>query len=110
MEYYELIKTVELNVEIDAQIKRFRVELLQSNISAGKYRAKLMEITDYNLYPSIINTGSKGEDLQHCHSADRIWRELPAIDDELYMGFISESENSVLNKAISALLNYYESA
>ena len=107
MEYFKLINTIEFDIKVVAQTKIVRVELLKSNINNNKYRAKLMEITDYNLYPSIINTGPKGEDLKQCHSADRIWRDLPVEDSDLYIGYVAESEEAALERAIKALKNEY---
>ena len=110
MEYYELIRTVEFDLTEDAYTKMVRVELMRSNSNQDKYRAKLMELRDYNMYPSIMNTGPKGEDLRNFHSADRIWCEIPVASYELYMGFISESEEAALQKAIEELKVGHEGA
>jgi len=107
MEYYELIKTIEFDIEEESMTKMVRVELLCSNVNADKYRAKLMELTDYNLYPSLINSGPKGEDLRQCHSADRVWRDLPIGSMELYTGFIAASEEAALERAINEMLSAY---
>ena len=109
MEYFELIRTVEFDVEVETQTKIMRVELLKSNVDANKYRAKLLEITDYNLYPTMFNSGPEGEDLHKCHSADRIWRELLVMSEELYLGFVSEDDESALKRVVKEGRNVYSS-
>ena len=108
MEYYNLIKTIEFDLTDDTYTRMVRVELMRSNLDPNKYRAKLMELRDYNMYPSIMNTGPKGEDLRNFHSADRIWHENPVASLDLCIGFISDSEEKALQRAIDELHASYE--
>lgn len=110
MEYFELIRTIEFDIEVASYIKTMRAELLKSNINANKYRAKILEASDYNLYPSAMNSGPKGEDLQQCHSADRVWRELPISSMELYTGFTAQNDKEAIDKAIHEASNACSSA
>lgn len=111
MEYFELIRTIEFDIKNDTCSTSVRIELLKSNIISNKYRAKSKELTTFNLYPTFLNMGPHGEALQHFHSSDSIWRELFIInDEEIYLGFVAENDESALNRVISELLAAYEHA
>ena len=75
---YRLISTYELLLNIGSAVRPVRIEVFKSP-DGDKYRAHIWMQNRYNLYPSLMNTNEKGDDLHTLHSSDEINQEITAL-------------------------------
>lgn len=76
---FKLVSTYELFLALGATERPVRIEVFQSISDNDIYRARVWLQTTYNLYPTFLNSGRKGEDLHNTHSCDQLNAEITTL-------------------------------
>lgn len=108
VEVFELAKTYETELHTVSGLTSLRVEVFRSLKTPKLYRCRAWVSNEYNLYPSILNSGPQGEDLKKIHTADTISTEITHIiadDENLFRGFVSEDEERAFERVLKLARN-----
>ncbi len=106
---YKLLSTYEYSHAYNNVEVPIRIEVLKSVDKDGIYRARVWALNTYNLYPSQVNTGDTGEDLQQMHSADQVNQDITTLiadDVEILTGKSFKNEGEVLRYIQNKLTSY----
>jgi hypothetical protein len=108
---FRLISTYELFFPPGSTERLVRIDVLQSVSDNKMYRARVWRQTTYNLYPTFLNTGNKGEDLRHTHSSDQLDTDITILiaeSPDLLTGVRCESEQDFIKYLISRVMQCKE--
>jgi len=96
----------------DQNIARpIRIEILQSLDNPNIFRPRVWVKNTYNVYPTTVNTGPKGEDLRSMHSSDDFNNDISNIlaeDESFFVGKYYDNEDQVLQYAINRVKFFYK--
>jgi hypothetical protein len=86
----------------DQPDKLVRLEIFNSVEETDIYRVRVWLQNTYNLYPTLINIDSQGNDLMSIHSSDDLNQDITSIvfsDGEIILGKRFSDEDSLINHA-----------
>ncbi len=107
---FKLLSVYEITVKDQNIGKPVRIEIFQSSESINLFRPRVWIKNTYNVYPTTVNTGSKGEDLHRMHSSDNFNNDISLLiaeDDTFYSGKLFDSEEDVLEYTFSRLRSLF---
>jgi hypothetical protein len=108
---FRLVSTYELFLPPGTTERLVRIEVLQSLSDNDVYRARVWLQTTYNIYPTFLNTGGKGEDLHNTHSSDQLNAEITTLiaeSHDLLTGKRCTSEKDFADYVSSRVMQYKE--
>lgn len=104
---FKLLSTYELPLRQGDIIRPVRIEIFRSIEDCALFKARIWLQNTYNLYPMVVNTGSKGEDLHRTHSCDDLNVDITSLiaeDSSLMTGKTYKNENEFLKYLESRII------
>ena len=111
-EYYKLLSTYDVMLEFSTNSRNLRIEILESVETKNKFKARVWDLTTYNLYPTFANIAKEGGIENKIFSCDEMNRDvtnlLPGGDPEtLILGKVWDSEKQFLTHIKELVSNYH---
>jgi len=76
---FQLTSTHEFFLEFESDEKLVRVEIFSATNERNIFRTRVWLQNTYNLYPTFLNVGPKGEDLKLIHSCDQLNTDITVL-------------------------------
>ena len=108
-DFFRLVSTYELMLTLGSMDRPVRIEVFRSLSDTQLYRARVWAQNTYNLYPTFLNTGQKGEDLRKVHSSDQIDADITSVlaeEPDLLTGKHYRSEEEFLAYVKTRVADY----
>lgn len=109
---FKLVSTYEILLYLEQTDRPVRIEVFRSLSDCQMYRARVWVQNTYNLYPTLLNTGNRGEDTHTMHSCDLVNMEITlaiAEDPDFITGKHYKDEEDFVDYIKSRIVYYHDS-